>query len=132
MPRNKSLDSIFLRNFFKENIYFFTLEQPATVEIYLFGHGCATSRWIPLKSEIDDYTQLSSNIKNDLNKLFELAHIYTYFACDDKPFRSASMAQKWAEIRQLATSIYFSAQSAGLLKENFLYPATPSSGSFYV
>lgn len=118
--RDKSKDDIFLRNFFKEELSFFTLDQPATPEIYLRGHGFATSRWYPLKWEIDTYPTLSSSMRKDLNKLFDLAETYAYLACDDKPFRSPKMAQKWEEIRQLAKIIYRSAQSSGLLNPSSL------------
>lgn len=114
--RNKYDDSIFLRNFFKDRIGFFTGDQPAVPDAYIYGYNLATQNWYPLKSEIDTYP-ISFHVKNNLIKLFELGEIYFYYACSHEPWRSTIMSQRWNEIRQIARVIYNETKLAGLFTE---------------
>lgn len=112
LSRDKSLDRIFLNNFFKEHIEIFTREQPFYAEKFLFEYNFATNDWLPLKAEIDTYPILPS-MKADLEILFRLAEDYYYYviAADRSPAIKGKMSELWSKIRPLAINIRLSAKS---------------------
>ncbi len=118
MSRDKTLDGIFLRNFFKNSIAFFAGEQSNTENEFLHGYNLATNDWISLKAEIDTYP-ISTFLKEKLNDLFNLAE--DYFFCivgSDQPYQftiiQSSNRTRWEEIRKSAKAIYAIAQGTNL------------------
>lgn len=106
MSRDKSLDVIFLRNFFDNSVGFFVKNRPYTEDEYLHGYAYASNAWIPLKEDLDSYP-LSIFMKKDLNYLFELAENFFYYVnSSDYTYQSAFLNQKWEEIRHLARKIH--------------------------
>lgn len=119
MPRDRSLDSIFLHNFFKDRLEIFTLEQPKQDEMYLLLYDFATSDWYPLKNEIDTYP-ISKYLKDNLILLFEIAFEH-HFYVGDKAFESKrKMRELWEKIRCLAKTIRSSAKTDLLYQESSL------------
>lgn len=118
MLRDRSLDSIFLNNFFKDRLLVFTKEQPRDEETYSHEYSFATGDWYPLKSEIDTYS-LPSHVIVDLKNLFNMAEEYTceVILKDSNPESKIRMQGLWNKIRHLAINIRAAARTLRLYTE---------------
>lgn len=115
MTRDKSLDGVFLHNFFKHRLEFFTKAQPAN-EQFLDQYYPASDEWLPLRDELDSYP-IPFNVKRDLVSLFELAKKYYIYAiaAQHTSENFKNMREVWQNMRNLATSIQ------DIAKRNKLY-----------
>lgn len=115
MARYEFYDGVFLHNFFKEHLLFFTQGQP-TNQQYWDLYGDVTLEWYPLKSELDTYYQIPIGIKKELIKLFDLAEQYVKYAIADVNDIEINrkMKELWHQMHYLAISIRTAAKTAKL------------------
>lgn len=115
MARYEFYDGVFLHNFFKEHLVFFTRTQP-TNQQYWDLYGDVTLEWYPLKNEMDTYYQIPWGIKQELIKLFDLAAKYCKHAIIDlhDAETNRKMKELWQQMHYLAISIRAAAKNARL------------------
>lgn len=125
MTRYEFYDGVFLHNFFKEHLVFFTLAQP-TNQQYWDLYCDVTLEWYPLKKELDTYHQIPLQIKYDLIKLFDLADQYRKYAIADVDDAEINrkMKELWQQMHFLAIGIRSSAKNARLYTDG-LYSSFP-------
>lgn len=116
MLRDKSYDGVFLHNFFKDYLEYFTRTQPVSYETFHFYFSTIKDEWIPLKKQIETYPQISSSLRKDLETLFDLAQEFFYEILADEPTKESKirMGELWTKIRGLAVSIRCTAKSQKL------------------
>lgn len=119
MQRNKIHDGIFLHNFFKDHLEFFTWDQPPSYDTFWWNFCSVTDEWEPLRQQIDSYTQITPLMKKELELLFELADEFLCLISEDNPRDTTilEMRKLWTKIRTLAISIRLSAKSQKLYTE---------------
>ncbi|MCE5318771.1 MAG: hypothetical protein LLG04_15590 [Parachlamydia sp.] len=115
MARYEFYDGVFLHNFFKDRLEFFTREQPRNQQ-YWDLYCDVTDDWLPLKSELSTYHQIPVQIKNDLIKLFDIADQYVKYAITDVDDVEINrkMKELWHNMHYLAIGIRGAAKNARL------------------
>lgn len=116
MLRDKTKDGVFLHNFFKDYLEYFTRDQPRSYNAFHFHWSSATNEWYPLKQQIDTYPQIPSSVKKDLETLFELAEEFFHEIIADHPTKESisKMSELWSKIRSVAVSVRCTAKSQKL------------------
>ena len=104
MQRIKTHDGVFLHNFFKDHLEYFTKDQPRVYDIFWWNYCTATEEWLPIKNYMDTWDQIPPFMKKDLVTLFDLAEQFFYeMILDDPPKESIlKMGEIWSKIRNLA------------------------------